>query len=42
MSDGTIATRMAKHPKLTGALLTVLLALTQSGVVAAGGHYPGP
>lgn len=36
MSDGTIAAHMAKHPKLTAVFLTTLLALTQSGVAAAG------
>ncbi|WP_282190212.1 DUF7503 family protein [Halocatena salina] len=39
----TIAARVAKHPKLMSALLTVLLVLSQSGVVIAReATYPGP
>ncbi len=36
MSDGTIAAYLAQHPKLTATVLTILLLLSQSGVVAAG------
>lgn len=43
MSDGTIAAYLAQHPKLTTALLSVLLVLSQSGVAAAAETtFPGP
>lgn len=42
MSDGRIAARAAKHPKLISGLLTVLVVLSQAGVVAAGWHPAGP
>lgn len=41
MSDGTIVTQMAEHPKLSSAVLTVLLLISQSGMVAANGIH-GP
>ncbi|WP_438268198.1 DUF7503 family protein [Halocatena salina] len=42
MSDGRIATRVAKHPKLISGLLTGLLVLSQVGMVAADWHPAGP
>lgn len=35
--------RIAQNPRLTGAVLTLLLLLAQAGNAAAGvGFYPGP
>ncbi|WP_267900538.1 DUF7503 family protein [Halocatena pleomorpha] len=42
MSDDRITTRVAKHPKLVSGLLTVLLILSQAGMVAADWHPAGP
>lgn len=43
MSD-TIVANVAKHPKLTSALLTAFLVVSQISMVAAGseGTFPGP
>lgn len=38
MSDDTIATFLAERPKLTGALFTIVLLLSQAGGVLAGGQ----
>jgi hypothetical protein len=36
MSDDTLATFLAEHPKMTGVLFTTMLLLSQSGTVLAG------
>lgn len=43
MIDDTLAAYLAKHPKMTGGLFTMLVLLAQAGTVAAtdGGYY-GP
>lgn len=44
MSDDTLAAYLAEHPKMTGALFTTMLLLSQAGTVLAGtgtGHV-GP
>ncbi|MFC6862397.1 hypothetical protein ACFQGE_02840 [Halomicroarcula sp. GCM10025817] len=35
MSDSTMATYLAEHPRMAGVLFTVLLLLTQAGNAAA-------
>ncbi|WP_267900516.1 DUF7503 family protein [Halocatena pleomorpha] len=43
MSDSIIVERLAEHPKLTTAIFTVLVVLSQSGVaVARNATFPGP
>ena len=44
MSDDTLATFVAEHPKMAGVLFTTLLLLSQAGTVMAGhgSGYPGP
>lgn len=39
MSDHSIKTYLANHPRMTGVLFTMLLLLTQAGNAAAGGLY---
>ena len=34
-NDGDLAAYVAKHPRMAGALLTILLALSQVGTAAA-------
>ncbi|WP_256558536.1 DUF7503 family protein [Haloarcula marina] len=36
MSDSSMKAYLAEHPKMTGALFTILLLLTQAGSAAAG------
>ncbi|WP_255196052.1 DUF7503 family protein [Halorarius litoreus] len=36
MSDSTLATYVAEHPKMAGVLFTMLLVLSQAGTVMAG------
>jgi hypothetical protein len=36
MSDDTLATFVAEHPKLAGALFTTMVLLSQAGTVLAG------
>ncbi|WP_449404313.1 DUF7503 family protein [Halalkalicoccus subterraneus] len=38
MSDDTIKTYLANHPRMTGVLFTMLLLLTQAGNAAAGSN----
>lgn len=38
MSNETIKTYLANHPRMTGVLFTALLLLTQAGNAAAGNH----
>jgi hypothetical protein len=44
MSDDTLATYLAEHPKMAGVLFTTMLLLSQAGSVAAGigSGSPGP
>ena len=44
MSETQITTFLAEHPKMTGALFTILLLLTQAQSVMAGAisSNPGP
>jgi hypothetical protein len=44
MSDDTLATFVAEHPKMAGVLFTTLMLLSQAGSVMAGhgNGYPGP
>ncbi len=44
MSDSTVTSYLAEHPKMAGVLFTVLLLLSQAGSVAAanGCSTPGP
>lgn len=43
MSDGTLATAVEKHPKMTSVLFVLLFLLTQVGTAAANnGGYVGP
>lgn len=42
MSDSTLETYVAEHPKMAGVLFTILLLLSQAGTVAAGGSIYGP
>jgi hypothetical protein len=36
MSDNTVASYLAEHPKMTGVLFTALMLLSQAGTVIAG------
>ncbi|WP_420870609.1 DUF7503 family protein [Haloarcula rubripromontorii] len=44
MSDTTMREYLAEHPKMTGALFTLLLLLSQAGTAAAANNssYIGP
>jgi hypothetical protein len=44
MSDNTVASYLAEHPKMTGVLFTALMLLSQTGAVIAGntGGGAGP
>lgn len=46
MSDNALTARLAKHPKLIGALFTLVLLSSQAGMAMAGksgcGAYHGP
>lgn len=43
MSESDMATFLAEHPKMAGALFTACLLLTQAGSVLAGSEmHPGP
>ncbi|WP_439954815.1 DUF7503 family protein [Halomarina rubra] len=43
MSDSTVSTYVAEHPKMAGVLFTMLLMLTQAGSAAASaGTIVGP
>ena len=44
MSDDTLATFVAEHPKMAGVLFTTLLLLSQAGsaMAGAGSAHPGP
>lgn len=41
-NDTTMQNWLAEHPKMTGVLFTMLLLLSQTGTVAAGGGVAGP
>lgn len=43
-STNSLKSYLADHPRMIGALFTILMLLSQSGVVAAGGNQaqPGP
>ncbi|MDX1748006.1 MAG: hypothetical protein R3324_18900 [Halobacteriales archaeon] len=44
MTEDTLASYVAEHPKMAGVLFTTLLLLSQAGTVLAGhgSSYPGP
>jgi hypothetical protein len=43
MSDTTMREYLAEHPKMAGALFTLLMLLSQAGTAAANNNaYPGP
>jgi hypothetical protein len=43
MSESSLKSYLADHPKMAGVLFTVLLLLSQAGQVAAyGTSHPGP
>lgn len=39
MSEDSLKTYLANHPRMTGVLFTLLVLLTQAGNAAAGGAY---
>jgi hypothetical protein len=41
-NDSTVTNFLAKHPKMTGVLFTMLLLVSQAGTAAAGGAVAGP
>lgn len=41
MSDNTVASYLADHPKMTGVLFTAMMLLSQAGTVIAGNSSAG-